>query len=164
MECSICMETIGFSAMYTTSCGHKFHKNCISSWTNVVESCPICRTDIISEDEQFAISHINALFNINNFQNKVPLDETTRKIFVDYNLKMLEVLRNQGDPILSSNYLMRDQVRYYQQLRLESRLKSDQIELLNIQIKLLNLQLTLKPIQKEQSSMLQKFKKIFGNN
>ena len=41
-ECSICMEQIVCEE--TTSCGHKFHKNCIDYWCRSNNSCPICRT------------------------------------------------------------------------------------------------------------------------
>lgn len=40
--CSICMEDT--KNYYTTKCGHKFHKACISKLT--VKKCPLCREDL----------------------------------------------------------------------------------------------------------------------
>ena len=42
IECSICMEQLYCEEI--TSCGHRFHKNCIDVWCRVNNNCPICRT------------------------------------------------------------------------------------------------------------------------
>tara|TARA_B110000285_G_C14973779_1_gene537916 strand:+ start:533 stop:865 length:333 start_codon:yes stop_codon:yes gene_type:complete len=44
--CSICLET-HTNEIHTTSCGHVFHKDCISIWLKEHTSCPICRQEQI---------------------------------------------------------------------------------------------------------------------
>ena len=53
-SCSICLEDIEIPCkrlleqeLITLSCGHSFHKNCISSWIYKEASCPNCRKKII---------------------------------------------------------------------------------------------------------------------
>jgi hypothetical protein len=49
-ECSICYECIYHKKnAYLTTCGHSFHRTCISKWliaTYEAGDCPICRQDI----------------------------------------------------------------------------------------------------------------------
>jgi hypothetical protein len=40
-SCAICMEEYG--RMYTLSCNHSFHKDCISEWLCWKRTCPVCR-------------------------------------------------------------------------------------------------------------------------
>ena len=42
-ECSICLELINKKDRQTMVCGHKFHKNCIKTWINIKNICPLCR-------------------------------------------------------------------------------------------------------------------------
>jgi hypothetical protein len=48
MDCPICLEIIGETNCMVTSCGHKFHSNCII--TAVMQSgrsdCPCCRRNM----------------------------------------------------------------------------------------------------------------------
>ncbi len=47
MECSICLSVIthGPHGPCETSCGHVFHKDCITEWySKGTRSCPMCRT------------------------------------------------------------------------------------------------------------------------
>ena len=41
--CAICVETDQLGNLFKTKCGHVFHKNCLNSWCNHNNSCPICR-------------------------------------------------------------------------------------------------------------------------
>lgn len=47
-ECSICMEESGCD--HTLSCGHGFHRACISRWMEESNTCPYCRQPIMSDD------------------------------------------------------------------------------------------------------------------
>jgi len=38
--CCICLEG---SCDYTTPCRHRFHNNCLQTWTEVKQRCPICK-------------------------------------------------------------------------------------------------------------------------
>jgi len=42
-ECCICMEQI-VCQEEITSCGHKFHTDCIHKWCETNNNCPMCRT------------------------------------------------------------------------------------------------------------------------
>jgi len=43
--CSICLDDTN-DKWSELKCGHKFHKNCILSWTNKQRTCPICREQL----------------------------------------------------------------------------------------------------------------------
>lgn len=43
-ECSICLDPLKCSEIYSTPCGHKFHALCISKVE--VDTCPLCRQNI----------------------------------------------------------------------------------------------------------------------
>jgi hypothetical protein len=48
-ECPICTSSDG--RMYTTKCGHKFHRSCMKMWEkkkprNAGRTCPMCRADL----------------------------------------------------------------------------------------------------------------------
>ena len=43
-ECSICFENID-DITKLNKCEHIFHHNCIKEWTELNQSCPICRED-----------------------------------------------------------------------------------------------------------------------
>ncbi|KAH8371500.1 hypothetical protein KR093_007698 [Drosophila rubida] len=53
-SCAICLDTEleGIHLHIRLGCGHIFHKNCISRWVVVEESCPICRCAIIPPGEE----------------------------------------------------------------------------------------------------------------
>ncbi len=42
-ECSICMEDLSKETLQVVKCGHFFHKDCIRSWLNNNNTCPLCR-------------------------------------------------------------------------------------------------------------------------
>ena len=42
-ECSICLEDIELKDLEILSCNHKFHKECIETWTKKSPICPYCR-------------------------------------------------------------------------------------------------------------------------
>lgn len=42
IQCSICLE----QGDYQLSCGHVFHKRCITEWKKRQHSCPLCRANI----------------------------------------------------------------------------------------------------------------------
>lgn len=48
-ECSICLEQITTDTLETTSCKHRFHKECIKTWLCEHDECPLCR-NFIGED------------------------------------------------------------------------------------------------------------------
>ena len=42
-SCSICFEHDVISNLFKTTCGHRFHKNCLQTWCDNNDSCPNCR-------------------------------------------------------------------------------------------------------------------------
>lgn len=46
IECTICLESEG--TLVPTTCGHKFHTNCLIEWLSTHDTCPVCRHDLVS--------------------------------------------------------------------------------------------------------------------
>lgn len=46
VECCICMDYDIETKSIETPCKHKFHYNCLITWVNKKESCPLCRGTI----------------------------------------------------------------------------------------------------------------------
>ena len=53
IECPICLDTIDYKELDTTSCGHNFHKTCLKTIKDTASEadekhidCPICRKKI----------------------------------------------------------------------------------------------------------------------
>ncbi len=43
--CPVCFEDISCKQLHITSCRHSFHRECIHSWYERSDDCPICRTE-----------------------------------------------------------------------------------------------------------------------
>ena len=51
--CSICNQHFDVASYSPTlSCGHKFHRGCICKWFEKKENCPICRRDILDDENR----------------------------------------------------------------------------------------------------------------
>jgi hypothetical protein len=46
IECTICLETEG--TLVPTTCGHKFHTNCLMEWLSTHDTCPVCRNNLVT--------------------------------------------------------------------------------------------------------------------
>jgi hypothetical protein len=46
--CSICLDEDIKMDSITKPCGHAFHNTCIKDWMDIEQSCPNCRTNIIT--------------------------------------------------------------------------------------------------------------------
>lgn len=43
-KCSICLKSLSNHTIQTlTTCGHRFHKRCITQWLKTKDTCPLCR-------------------------------------------------------------------------------------------------------------------------
>jgi endogenous inhibitor of DNA gyrase (YacG/DUF329 family) len=50
--CAICTENVvKTDKIYEMACGHKFHTHCIVVLLNSSNKCPVCKYDIVKEDE-----------------------------------------------------------------------------------------------------------------
>ena len=45
-ECSICLDIDNANSWTILQCSHKFHNQCISTWLQINQTCPICRIRI----------------------------------------------------------------------------------------------------------------------
>ena len=52
LDCAICLENLKDKTVVTLDCSdlHSFHASCINAWLNESNSCPICRTQMMSDD------------------------------------------------------------------------------------------------------------------
>jgi hypothetical protein len=51
-HCIICLENYKYhDKVAFMNCQHKYHSNCLKTWLNVNPSCPICRKDIINDND-----------------------------------------------------------------------------------------------------------------
>ena len=80
-NCSICTEAMTEN-LSTTSCGHLFHTNCLQTWMNQSTNqsrCPICRSNITSQDGPNEVRRRNRLGNaqveLTTFSRVFNLDE-----------------------------------------------------------------------------------------
>jgi hypothetical protein len=48
-KCAICLENFVNDAAFNLTCGHKFHKACITSWMKAHDNCPLCKRTILPE-------------------------------------------------------------------------------------------------------------------
>ena len=81
MICSICTEFCTDGAI--TSCGHKFHMNCLMNWIEINNNCPNCRLinpikkDYILQAHVCGCGSCTAIFLPNEINiwicNKIPL-------------------------------------------------------------------------------------------
>ena len=46
--CKICLGAIGRCKTLETSCGCKFHVNCLEGWYNINNTCPLCNIEQIN--------------------------------------------------------------------------------------------------------------------
>jgi uncharacterized protein (UPF0297 family) len=51
-ECAICLETLNQAKCCTTDCGHTFHSRCIFKNFKNSFDCPLCRHELVEEDEE----------------------------------------------------------------------------------------------------------------
>jgi hypothetical protein len=79
LTCSICLESLNSDPnqlLFTTSCSHTFHSNCIHSWVNFNNSCPICRqTDIIDIESNIEYNFEHNFYHISDYYYHIYDDE-----------------------------------------------------------------------------------------
>lgn len=56
MECNICSKSINDDKLFTSKCGHSFHRICIHKWTIYRNNkCPTCQKDINCLDSDYIV-------------------------------------------------------------------------------------------------------------
>uniref|UniRef100_A0A915EVV6 RING-type domain-containing protein n=1 Tax=Ditylenchus dipsaci TaxID=166011 RepID=A0A915EVV6_9BILA len=49
-ECIICHQQNILENYKELRCSHTFHKNCIDEWLRVKPTCPLCRSEVLLEN------------------------------------------------------------------------------------------------------------------
>lgn len=79
LTCSICLESLNSDPnqlLFTTPCSHTFHSNCIHSWVNSNNSCPICRqADIIDIEPNFEYNFEHNFYHIPDHYYNIDADD-----------------------------------------------------------------------------------------
>ena len=52
-KCSICLKEFELNLTKELPCKHKYCQNCITQWLNLVNTCPMCRTEFITDDPNY---------------------------------------------------------------------------------------------------------------
>jgi len=121
-NCIICLEDINNKCnnVFYTPCFHKFHINCIIPWikqniidynyfnendSNLIISCPICRTDITNALETCENKYIQRSIkniNINNMNDNTISDNMNDNTISD-NMNDNTISDNMNDNTISDN-------------------------------------------------------------
>ena len=59
-QCAICQDSVTTDATRIRSCGHTYHRSCLSNWLTMSVRCPVCRHDIRSEHPPVQTSPVSA--------------------------------------------------------------------------------------------------------
>lgn len=87
-ECLICMCEI--KNKITTSCGHSYCKDCITSWCSENDSCPLCRKEIKKEIKtqkilpKTRIGILRKMIHIENLLSSKSITEKERETYISY--------------------------------------------------------------------------------
>lgn len=53
-ECSVCKENYKLNDNLTVMpCNHNFHEECLVNWLKLHNSCPICRMELTTDDNDY---------------------------------------------------------------------------------------------------------------
>lgn len=53
-QCTICVENYEIGQIVTKlNCSHYYHDECLISWLNVNNACPICRQELVTDDADY---------------------------------------------------------------------------------------------------------------
>lgn len=133
MECSICFDRILPANCASTSCGHNFHYNCLCAWKERHITCPLCRHDISADpsappmpDDVAVRTCINELFDAFNFQRKVPASAELKEEFFKSHMEIIELWNQGTDPMTLHRMILQNEIKRYQLLRLNLKMKSDE--------------------------------------
>lgn len=69
--CSICYDNTDNDKVILTLCMHKFHDQCLNTWTSINNTCPICRRDFTEMGNQVyaLLNFFEFFFNLNKSFN-----------------------------------------------------------------------------------------------
>lgn len=58
--CPICFDEILCKYLHTTTCRHTFHKECIITWYEQSDECPVCRAEQMNDPIIIFKQHVKA--------------------------------------------------------------------------------------------------------
>lgn len=97
-ECAICLEKLKYNLEYPYSCIHRFHKDCITTWINNDNGCPICRNE---HKRNININTMNSLTEQEEYTHHTHTITISRlsiydkiKYFCYYNKKKIKLYTN----------------------------------------------------------------------
>jgi uncharacterized protein (UPF0297 family) len=68
-ECAICLETLTNTKCCTTDCGHTFHSRCIFKNFKNSFDCPLCRRELVEEDEDLEEDQETATYDSGSYES-----------------------------------------------------------------------------------------------
>lgn len=104
-KCPVCLFEIDIDKnLYTTRCGHKYHRECLKPWFKKNDSCPSCRECLITPRNR-AISikcvYIKPVKKMDNIKFLFYLIDGSSYDEVDYDIMLNNALNNQRFSIFS---------------------------------------------------------------
>ena len=52
-SCGICLEEFGELEIAQMPCGHSYHKDCLTTWLKNSNTCPHCRFEVLTDNEDY---------------------------------------------------------------------------------------------------------------
>ncbi|UJR34342.1 hypothetical protein I4U23_021745 [Adineta vaga] len=52
-KCSICLKEFEINSTKELPCHHKYCENCIKQWLQLVNTCPMCRIELPTDDQDY---------------------------------------------------------------------------------------------------------------
>ncbi|XP_054166521.1 E3 ubiquitin-protein ligase RNF181-like [Oppia nitens] len=52
-KCCVCLKEFTVDQTVRVGCGHRYHRLCITEWLRLNNSCPVCRTEFPTDDEEY---------------------------------------------------------------------------------------------------------------
>lgn len=119
--CSICLNQM-LRNIITTSCGHKFHRNCLRS---SIKKCPMCRRPLVYQNITHGMHYEGNFFEC---EYKKPI---TRQITIKEQQRMLDILRELEDNNIEDNNIEDNNIE-------DNNIEGNQIESITIKNRILN--------------------------
>jgi E3 ubiquitin-protein ligase RNF115/126 len=70
IECCVCYDNFEIdNKLVKLECSHSFHKDCIENWLNMHNTCPVCRSELPTDDSDYENSKNNNRNILRNYAN-----------------------------------------------------------------------------------------------
>ena len=130
MECSVCYTDLTVKNIVNTKCNHLFCKECFWKWADENNSCPMCRTNIISQTKM-RIEEENIRNNIYSLmEEETKYYDTISCLQNDlYELedKIFELTKFKKNPDKYMNEFMKKREKWINEKKEETRKQKDKV-------------------------------------